>query len=173
MASSWLLGGTTAAPEPERSETDLSSCSTVVILVLFVKSEPKPLSPEWLLCFPTECSSGQADVLQHVIVKLAQVAELSARPHSLPPFPQQIPSRAEPGAGAGLPCTAEVSGSRCIPRGAERRLWCHCGPFSVAFAARQRSDVRLSVFHAEICSIFVRNPRGDGGRPPDPLGGFG
>src|SRR5262249_28646209 len=85
----------------------------------------------------TQCRAGQADVLQHVIVQLEKVALLLSRPRSLPPTSQQIHSRGEPGAGAGMPCVAKVSGSRCIARETKYGLCCHrrgfhCGAYGTA-----------------------------------------
>jgi len=53
------------------------------------EGELKRLSPEWLLCLAAECSSGQPDVLQDVIIELVKVAQRSARPHAFPPASQQ------------------------------------------------------------------------------------
>jgi hypothetical protein len=65
-----------------------------------------------------------------------------------------------------MPYVAEMSGSRCIARGAKYCLYCHRRAFTVVLTAPQRWNVHLLIFHAKICSIFARNrPRsGDGGR---------
>jgi TolB-like protein len=105
--------------------------------------------------------------LQDVIIEFTEIALLSARKRALPPLSQQIHSHAEPGAEAGVPCSAEVSGSRCIARGAECRLYCHHG----AFHCRVRGAAVMGHSAVRIPHRILLNfcsARDDGGRPTIP-----